>query len=221
MFMDFFHYLKHPAKQKRGELTSLAILESALDLIEKGHISYEKITLKDLSNQTGFSIGTIYRYFEDKDDLLASLGGFYLSKIHIQAKEILIEFPDHGNFRDLLETLIDHYLDNLKSQDLHQFIPIYRLFIRSLLEPELVCQLIDQLIPDFIQTTKRNTSKTFPNIETDALRIYLRGLSAMIFSPALEKDPFFFSKSYRILLIATTEHFMRNNTSHSEIFVSQ
>ncbi len=210
--MDFFHYLKHPAKQKRGELTSLAILESALDLIEKGHISYEKITLKDLSNQTGFSIGTIYRYFEDKDDLLASLGGFYLSKIHIQAKEILNEFPDHGNFRNLLETLIDHYLDNLKSHDLHQFIPIYRLFIRSLLEPELVRKLIDQLIPDFIQASKRNTSETFPNIETDALRIYLRGLSAMIFSPALEKDPFFFSKSYRILLIDTTEHFMRNIT---------
>ena len=209
--MEIFHYLKHPSKQKRGELTCLEILDCTLKLIEDNNFSYERVTLKELSILTGHSIGTIYRYFDNKDDLLATLCGYFLSKIHTEAASIIDSFSNNDRFEQLSILLIDHYLDNFKSRDIQGMITLYRLFIRSTIEPELIQTSIDILIPSFISVTQRNVSGTFPKIEEDTIRILLRGISSMVSAPLLENISYFHSDNYRNLLIKTAKQFINEN----------
>jgi AcrR family transcriptional regulator len=209
--MEIFHYLKHPSKQKRGELTCLEILDCTLKLIEDNNFSYERVTLKELSILTGHSIGTIYRYFDNKDDLLATLCGYFLSKIHTEATSIIDSFSNNDRFEQLSVLLIDHYLDKFKSRDIQGMITLYRLFIRSTIEPELIQTSIDILIPSFISVTQRNVSGTFPKIEEDTIRILLRGISSMVSAPLLENISYFHSDNYRNLLIKTAKQFINEN----------
>jgi len=209
--MEIFHYLKHPSKQKRGELTCLEILDCTLKLIEDNNFSYERVTLKELSILIGHSIGTIYRYFDNKDDLLATLCGYFLSKIHTEAASIIDSFSNNDRFEQLSILLIDHYLDNFKSRDIQGMITLYRLFIRSTIEPELIQTSIDILIPSFISVNQRNVSGTFPKIEEDTIRILLRGISSMVSAPLLENISYFHSDNYRNLLIKTAKQFINEN----------
>jgi AcrR family transcriptional regulator len=207
--MDIFHYLKHPSKQKRGALTCLEILDCTLKLIENNNFSYERITLKELSVLTGHSIGTIYRYFENKDELLASLWGYFLSKIHTGAVTLIDTFPNNGRFEQLLSQVIDYYLDNLKKRDSHQMICLYRLFIRSTNEPELIQTSIDILIPSFMIATQKNISGTFPIIEEKSIRMLLRGISSMVSSPFLENNPTLYCEGYRTFLIKSITNLLK------------
>ncbi len=208
--MDNFQYLKHPGKQKRGELTSLRILDCTLKLIGENNFSYERITLKDLSVLTGYSIGTIYRYFDDKDDLLATVGGYFLSKIHTEAVNLIDSFSNTGTFEQLLIQLIDHYINKLNFKDIPQMIALYRLFIRSTFEPELIQTSIDILIVSFAKAALNNVSGTFPSIEESRIKILLRGISSMVTSPLLENNPYFHSDDYRHFLIKTTIDLLAN-----------
>jgi len=90
-------------------------------------------------------------------------------------------------------------------------ITLYRLFIRSTIEPELIQTSIDILIPSFISVTQRNVSGTFPKIEEDTIRILLRGISSMVSAPLLENISYFHSDNYRNLLIKTAKQFINEN----------
>jgi len=207
--MEIFHYLKHPSKQKRGTLTCLEILDCTLKLIEDNNFPYERVTLKELSVLTGHSIGTIYRYFDNKDELLASLWGYFLSKVHTGAVYLIDAFPNTGRFEQLVSQVIDHYLDNLKHRDVHQMIALYRLFIRSAHEPELIHTSIDILIPSFKVATKKNISGTFPIFEDNAMKLLLRGFFSMVYSPFLENNPNLYSEVYRAFLIKTVTNILK------------
>ena len=201
--MEIFHYLKRPSKQKRGKLTCLEILNCTLKLIEDSNFSYEKVTLKELSFLTGHSIGTIYRYFDNKDELLASLWGYFLSKVHTGAVSLIEAFPNNCGFEQLISQVVDHYLDNFKHRDVHQMIALYRLFIKSTNEPELIHTSIDILIPSFIVATKSNISGTFPKLDDNEMKMLLRGFFSMASLPFLENNPNLYSKVYRSFLIKT------------------
>ena len=61
---------KRPKKKKqiRGEYTRLCLLQAARALIiEKG---YEGVSVKELTQRAGVSIGSFYHHFKDKEDLL-------------------------------------------------------------------------------------------------------------------------------------------------------
>jgi AcrR family transcriptional regulator len=207
--MEIFHYLKHPSKQKRGTLTCLEILDCTLKLMEENNFSYERVTLKELSVLTGHSIGTIYRYFNNKDELLASLWGYLLSKVHTGAVSLIDAFPINGVFELLVSQVIDHYLNNLKHRDVHQMIALYRLFIKSANEPELIHTSIDILIPSFKVAAKKNMSGTFPKLQDNTMSMLLRGFFSMASSPFLEKNPNLYSEVYRTFLVKTVSSMIK------------
>ena len=63
--------MKNKGKQKRSRETILTVLEAATQvLIEHG---YEHATTNRIASRSGFSIGTLYQYFENKEDLYSEL----------------------------------------------------------------------------------------------------------------------------------------------------
>ncbi len=71
--------MKNKGKQKRSRETILTVLEAATQvLIENG---YEHATTNRIANRSGFSIGTLYQYFENKEDLYSELVALELQRI--------------------------------------------------------------------------------------------------------------------------------------------
>ena len=63
--------MKKDATQARSRKTVKTILEAALQiLIDHG---YEKATTNRIADRSGFGVGTLYQYFEDKEDIYREL----------------------------------------------------------------------------------------------------------------------------------------------------
>ena len=71
--------MKNKGKQKRSRKTILTVLEAATQvLIEHG---YEHATTNRIANRSGFSIGTLYQYFENKEDVYSELVALELQRL--------------------------------------------------------------------------------------------------------------------------------------------
>ena len=60
-----------PTRQKRSEKTLARILEAAMALLAKGDL--QSLGLEAIAQEAGVAVGTLYRRFRNKDDLLAEL----------------------------------------------------------------------------------------------------------------------------------------------------
>lgn len=71
--------MKNKGKQPRSRQTIKTILDAAAQvLIEQG---YSKASTNRIAEKSGYSVGTLYQYFEDKEDLYRELVEQELAKI--------------------------------------------------------------------------------------------------------------------------------------------
>lgn len=77
---------KNIRKEKEKEFKQQYIIESAMKLFgEKG---FENTTMSDIAEAAGFAKGTLYLYFENKDDLLIAVKGEILESFLKNLTEI-------------------------------------------------------------------------------------------------------------------------------------
>ena len=63
--------MKSLGKQQRSRQTIQTILDAAVQvLIDEG---FEKATTNKIASRAGYSVGTLYHYFEDKDDIYGNI----------------------------------------------------------------------------------------------------------------------------------------------------
>lgn len=86
-------------KQSRSRHTIWTILDGAAQiLIEQG---YSRATTNKIAERSGFSVGTLYQYFEGKEDVYLELMARECDKI-VAAVE---QSPVHDNLRDTLTSM--------------------------------------------------------------------------------------------------------------------
>jgi len=87
-------HLKSQGKQERSRRTIQNILDAALQvLIDEG---FERSTTNRIADKAGYSVGTLYQYFEDKDDIYGKIVDQALLKMTdsaeaLEAKPSLME----------------------------------------------------------------------------------------------------------------------------------
>lgn len=100
-------------KQERALQKRKALLESGKELfIKKG---YEQTTAKDIAAAAGVAIGTFYRYFSDKRQLLMAL-------LEDQIENLFPPEPNwcHENGEKLITSLLKDYYERLNRLGLHR-----------------------------------------------------------------------------------------------------
>lgn len=103
-------------QQERAQQKRQALLESGKHLfIKKG---YDQTTAKDIASQAGVAIGTFYRYFSDKRQLLLSL-------LEEQLELLIPPEPSwiNGNPEILLASLLETHYKKLNEIGLHKVLP--------------------------------------------------------------------------------------------------
>jgi AcrR family transcriptional regulator len=188
--------LRTQPKQPRAEVTAETIIQAAIHALESAE-EIESVTSHNLAVRSGYSVGSLYRYFKNKDDLYTSIWRFFVIRLHAGLVPKIESFPDHGTVRQLMMMVSGYYFDNLRSRKPGKVIPFYRLFIKSVPDPENIYKTMDILIPPLMQAQIRNQSETMKIMDENELRICLRASHAMIRNDFLERAPYFGTASHQ------------------------
>lgn len=188
-------------QQERASTTADVIVEAAIRALEENSGDLDRISSKSLAQKSGFSVGSLYRYFTDKEHLFSKVWLFFISRLHQDLVSKVDAFPDDGSVRQLMMVILDHYFDSLSKRNPQRMIKIFRLCIRSLPDPENLAKPIDVLIEPLIRAQIRNQTGSMRLLDENELRIFLRGAQAMVISDFLEQNPFFGTQSHRRLML--------------------
>lgn len=188
--------LRIQPKQARAEATAETIIQAAINALESAE-EIESVTSQNLAVRSGYSVGSLYRYFKNKDDLYTSIWRFFVTRLHAGLVPKIEAFPDHGTVRQLMMMVSGYYFDNLRSRKPGKVIPFYRLFIKAVPDPENIYKTMDVLIEPLMQAQIRNQSGTMKIMDENELRICLRASHAMIRNDFLERSPYFGTSSHQ------------------------
>ncbi|MFD9004178.1 TetR/AcrR family transcriptional regulator [Streptomyces sp. NPDC059582] len=103
----------HKPQQQRSREKVARILEVTASLLET--TSYEDLGTKLIAAESGVSVGVLYRYFADKEAIVASLVRSWL-QLDVQIAERVTTEPLPERSQDLLEKLITAYADRFRKE---------------------------------------------------------------------------------------------------------
>ena len=192
--------LRTQPKQSRAEATADIIIQAAIHALESAE-EIEAVTSQNLAVKSGFSVGSLYRYFKNKDDLYTSLWRFFVTRLHAGLVPKIEAFPNHGTVRQLMMMVSEYYFDNLRSRRPSRVIPFYRLFIKVMPDPENIYKVMDVLIEPLMQAQIRNQSGTMKIMDENEVRICLRASQAMIRNDFMERNPYFGTTSHERIVL--------------------
>lgn len=89
-------------RQARAEATIDVVFDATLQLLEEGG---GRLTTNRIAARAGVSIGTIYQYFRDKDDILAALAERRATVIRDDIADLVIRPPGAGAVRAIVQAL--------------------------------------------------------------------------------------------------------------------
>ena len=100
--------LKNKGKQQRSRDTIEVILGAAAQvLMDEG---YEKATTNRIADRAGYSVGTLYQYFDDKKDIYGELIDQTLAELQRTAANC----PTQATLRETLQQLLARILQGLE-----------------------------------------------------------------------------------------------------------
>lgn len=100
-------------QQQRSREKVARILEATATLLET--TPYGELGTKLIAAEAGVSVGVLYRYFADKEAIVASLvRGWF--RMHVRIAERVTEEPWPERSQELLEKLLSAYADRLRQE---------------------------------------------------------------------------------------------------------
>ncbi len=100
--------MRRQPQQTRGRQRIDLILDTAAQLFVE--VGYDTATTNAIAERAGISIGSLYRYFPDKDAILRALAVRQQEQFHALYDRVLAEDVAHLPLADILDRLIDPFL---------------------------------------------------------------------------------------------------------------
>lgn len=104
--------------------------------------------MSDIASEAGVSVGTLYRYFTNKDQLLASLGDHFVTNLQTVLQQSIDDNPEPA---DRLEIVVDvmlrFWLENPATLQIGQLEPGFVLAYIKRVSPQLSTVLRQALEP--------------------------------------------------------------------------
>lgn len=184
--------------QLRAEKTFLDISQTADDLMQsdKGHFP----SARELSTKSGYSIGTLYRYFGSLNSLFAFIFiDRHLRKVVIETEEFIDSLTPNDTITIVMTSIVSFLFLKLnkKKHTHHKYKSLVRLLFKMAKKPEELNQVTDSVIPRLLQLQRKNITGTIKVMDEDECRIALRGFQAIMRSPFMEGDSFAGSEEHK------------------------
>jgi AcrR family transcriptional regulator len=180
-------YKKKP-KQLRAAKTEQNLLLTANEILERGEL--EDFSAKALSLKSGYSVGVIYKYFNQYEDIFIKL---FLQKIESHFEEvekIFAEHQAHETVTELFIKVIDHgfsFHDRYGKLN-NKLIPLYRFFVRRHKTPEDLHKVADRLAPLTIVLQQNDKTGTFKKMSEMECILKHRAFDHYIRTPFIDSQ---------------------------------
>jgi len=92
-------------KQARAQATVDAILEATFHILETDGLA--QLTTNGIAERAGVSIGTLYQYFSDRDEILAMMGKRQAEGIQSRITDVLEKSPDPESIRTIVRAIMN------------------------------------------------------------------------------------------------------------------
>jgi len=211
---DFDHKWQRDVKQKRADDAIKAIGEAAVVLSQEGRL--DLLTTRTVSEFSGYSVGTIYRYFERFEDIFINL---FLKRRLDTISELVVMIDRHppaARIDVLLSAIVEKMIHELARPHPKVLKWILRQFFKHANEPEKINVIIDILVLPLIAAAQRDESGSFRLLAEDELRLILRASQAMVRSPFFEQDPIAGSKMHIEFVTNETIRLLSNMSNDSD-----
>jgi AcrR family transcriptional regulator len=100
---------EHRIRQRRGRATYDALVDTAFALLAAKE--FDEISIAELTQKAGYSVGAFYARFRSKDELFHALLERHLDERRRIRGAQFAAAPDASLIRDLLEETVRHYWD--------------------------------------------------------------------------------------------------------------
>jgi AcrR family transcriptional regulator len=94
-------------RQKRSQKTYDALIETTFKLLQQR--DFDEISIAELAQKAGYSVGAFYARFRSKDELCDALLAQHIEDRFAARKRIFDSSPDDTLVADLMENLVDYY----------------------------------------------------------------------------------------------------------------
>lgn len=200
---DFNESWHKVATQKRSQDAIDSILEAGVILAKHGQTNL--LSARQLSEQSGYSTGLIYHYFQKIDDVYIAI---FINRRRAVSKILISkidQFPVDGGLKNLCTMMVNFMMDEWSRPNPKVLRFVLRQFFKRSREPESINALADVMIAPILGAIARDETGEMPTqlIEKD-LRLTLRAIQAMIRSPFFEGDLDAGSQWHRNIVIAKT-----------------
>ena len=104
--------LRTKPQHSKGADTVDAIVEAAVLILEERAGDLNMVTAQALAMKSGYSVGSLYRYFRNKDHLFSKIWLHFTSRLHGSVVSKINAFPETGNVRQFMMLIVGHYFDD-------------------------------------------------------------------------------------------------------------
>jgi AcrR family transcriptional regulator len=101
--------MRHKPQQTRSQERVGLILDTAADLIAE--VGYEAVTTNAIAERAGISIGSLYRYFPDKDAILRGLSVRHLEQVRAIHNQVFTEDLVYLPLEVVIDRIVDPFVE--------------------------------------------------------------------------------------------------------------
>lgn len=150
MTIETFDDLRNKEREARREL----ILSAALTLFAQN--DFKNVTVRDIAKEAGVSPGTIYRYYENLDDL-------FIDIISVRTREVVHEMgsPEEGDTPPDIRTLCRRYVTFL-NDNLSFYQMMAHFMVGGRISPDAVAKL-NPLMRGFLDIIEKSIAYHSPD----------------------------------------------------------
>ena len=94
-------------KQKRGQKTYDALIDTAFELLEERE--FDDISIADLAQKAGYSVGAFYARFKSKNELFDALVTRHIEQRTTTRERQFATAPDDTLVREVVQGLVDYF----------------------------------------------------------------------------------------------------------------
>jgi AcrR family transcriptional regulator len=94
-------------RQRRGRVTYEALIATAFELLQQKE--FDDISIAELAQKAGYSVGAFYARFRSKDELFDAMLQQHVDDRHATRKQQFATIPDSTLIHELLTETVDYY----------------------------------------------------------------------------------------------------------------
>ena len=160
--MDYFEEFGFKKPKQQRTIKTIEDITNALELLSQSE-DFAKLTTRDLSDRSGYALGTIFHHFDKFDNVFVYVFLARRRKALLNFEDIINQHPSDQPLSVLADSVLTCIIDELSKPPRKILLFLISKFLRSTKHPELINIEADLLIPAWTKASQRDKTNTIYN----------------------------------------------------------